>query len=81
LVINDDLHYYAIKINATTFKLATTYDLAIAGTNDMTSESTLKWIERKDYGQLYHDPENMSIIVSVSGNPDLVTGVRVSSDN
>jgi hypothetical protein len=44
--------YYAIKVDATTFKLATTYAKALAGTNDYTSASTFLWVERRDFGQL-----------------------------
>lgn len=44
--------YYAIRIDATTFKLADSYDDAIAGTAGTATGGSFAWVERKDFGQL-----------------------------
>jgi hypothetical protein len=53
-VMEGDGKYYAIKVDATTFKLATTYDNAIAGTNATFNNGnwTLQWVVRTDWGQI-----------------------------
>jgi hypothetical protein len=49
---SNDQMYYAIRLNAATFSLADSYDLAIAGTVGGATSGELMWVERKDFGQL-----------------------------
>jgi hypothetical protein len=53
-VMEGDAKYYAIKIDGTTFKLATSYANAIAGTNTTFSGTprVLQWVKRTDWGQI-----------------------------
>lgn len=53
-VMEGDVKYYAIKVDSTTFKLATTYANAIANTNATFSDASwgLQWILRTDWGQI-----------------------------
>lgn len=52
IVVFDGIVKYAIKVDATNFKVASTYDAAIAGTNDTVSGAdTINWIARTDWCQ------------------------------
>lgn len=58
--------YYAIKIDGTTFKLANTYDLAIAGTADssiVSGAKTLFWIARTDWSQTGYYSGNVGAVI------------------
>jgi hypothetical protein len=53
--------YYVTKISDTTFKVAYTYNEAIASTNVDIGTQTFIWVERRDFGQLLFSTENTTL--------------------
>jgi len=74
VLASDNIIYYAIYLTANTFSLATSYDLAVAGTaSTFVSTNTLIWIKREDWSQLTAHATNFGACIKFDGGGNLLT--------